>query len=225
MSGHGRSAVRGRGAPGPLMWVRAPAPDTETSGSPSIDRRRRRIARAERANHPAVPGAAGFRQHRQRGDVGCEASKGTRNPGRLDCSAYITGTQIGCRNCPDPTRGFWLWRWENPPLTCATPIVIHSFSVGASPPGAHHPTREVDGWMFATEGHLAVVIRLGSIVLHHRGQACPDRQACPFGTLQRGCNAALHPTRPPRACGVARATAIRGDTRGPSPATGPLVWL
>ena len=58
------------------MWVRASASDTDSSGSPSIDRRRRRIARAERANHTTVPDAAGCRQRRQRGDAGCEAAKG-----------------------------------------------------------------------------------------------------------------------------------------------------
>ena len=77
------------------------------------------------------------------GGPAVDSGGGRRSPnrGRLASSTYITGTQIGCRNCPDPARRFWLWRWENPPRTCATPIVIHPFPVGVSPPGARHPTR------------------------------------------------------------------------------------
>ncbi len=55
------------------------------------------------------------------------------NRGRLDWSAYITGTQIGCRNRPGPTRGFWLQRWGNEAATRATPIVIHPFPIGVAP--------------------------------------------------------------------------------------------
>jgi len=111
-----------------------------------------------------------------------DSGGGRRSPnrGRLASSTYITGTQIGCRNCPDPARRFWLWRWENPPRTCATPIVIHPFPVGVSPPGARHPTREILSRALADDESLSVASRcrptpLSSalLVLHRRLPAPP----------------------------------------------------
>ncbi len=96
-------------------------------------------------DHPAPPGSPRSPMHpgcridqggrsstgpTNRGRGGCEAAKGARNRGRLEASTYITGTQIGCRNCPDPAGRFWPRCWGNSSCTCATPLVIHPFLVG-----------------------------------------------------------------------------------------------
>jgi len=52
-----------------------------------------------------------------------------RNPGRLTPPAYITGTQIGCLNRPGSDRAFPSNGTANRVVVCATPIVIHLFSV------------------------------------------------------------------------------------------------